>query len=157
MKRHKLNRKLSLQKTTIANLNVGELKVIKGGYLPTEFYGNCYTWFPHAACYTKPDYDCRSIHTQCELQACTTLGDCQGPSITNPSDWSFQLKIRTYPLWIGYWSDSPSPGSLLPPGGGSNFSGRFWASFFAFALFMMMTWTIAPRSVAPVVITSTWL
>ena len=82
MKHSMPKKKLSIKKITVANLNFNEQKAVKAGYLPTNFWGGCYTWYP--VCYTKPDYTCRSLHTICETQPCGTLGECEGPTIMEP-------------------------------------------------------------------------
>ena len=84
MKHFRSKKKLQIKKITVANLNYSEQKSVKAGYLPTQFWGGCYTW--HPVCYTKEDYGCRSLHTLCETRPCGTLGECTDPTITVPGD-----------------------------------------------------------------------
>lgn len=56
MKTKKVNKKLSLNKTTIAALDNQEQQGAKGGYLPTVLWGGCYTW--HPICPTRYESVC---------------------------------------------------------------------------------------------------
>ncbi|MCU0286761.1 MAG: class I lanthipeptide [Acidobacteria bacterium] len=51
MKTKKFSQKLTLNKSTIANLEKEEQTAIKAGYLNTNLEATCYTWC--GACYTR--------------------------------------------------------------------------------------------------------
>lgn len=53
MKPKKLNKKLSINRITIANLSGGEQEEIRGGYLITECTA-CETWCNAHTCFTRP-------------------------------------------------------------------------------------------------------
>lgn len=46
MKGKKLNQKLQLNKSTVATLDECQQQEIRGGYLNTNMFKNCYTWDP---------------------------------------------------------------------------------------------------------------
>ena len=54
MKPKKLNNKLNLSKTTIANLSADEEGKIRGGYYYTACGEDCYSWGLVKTCATRP-------------------------------------------------------------------------------------------------------
>lgn len=54
MKPKKLNKKLSINRITIANLSGGEQEKIRGGYWVTECGTTCATWCAGRNCFTRP-------------------------------------------------------------------------------------------------------
>lgn len=56
MKPKKLVKRLSLSKTTIANLEGNEQNAVRGGYWATAINTGCGTW--HPICFTKPHWTC---------------------------------------------------------------------------------------------------
>lgn len=56
MKPKKLVKRLSLGKSTIANLGDTEKLAVKAGYWATEIYGDCTSW--HPICFSKPEWKC---------------------------------------------------------------------------------------------------
>lgn len=69
MKTKKIDRKLTLNKQTVTSLDTSEQQALKGGYLNTRLYGNCYTWYPYDGCYTKPQEYCNENSAIPELCA----------------------------------------------------------------------------------------
>ena len=67
MKAKKLGKKLTLSKTTIANLDQQEQRTAKAGYVATKIaiFGGCDSWMP--LCYTKPVAQCVTIFSACEV------------------------------------------------------------------------------------------
>lgn len=63
MKTKKLNKKLTLSKATIANLEQNEQSAVRAGYHDTEFHTGCFTW--HPVCETRPDTMCVTQLTVC--------------------------------------------------------------------------------------------
>ncbi len=59
MKTKKLDKKLTLSKVTVVNLENDEQRAVRGGYYPTRNYGTCFTWNP--MCPTQPVYDCHVL------------------------------------------------------------------------------------------------
>ena len=62
MKPKKLNQKLTLNKTTVSNLESHEESAIRGGYFNTNLDATCYTWcgacLTRASCVATCDYSC---------------------------------------------------------------------------------------------------
>lgn len=56
MKSKKFSKKLEFSKATVAALDSQEKANVKGGYLYTNMYDNCYTWDP--ICPTQYIYIC---------------------------------------------------------------------------------------------------
>lgn len=73
MKTKKLENKLVLSKSTIANLEHKALSAVKGGYWETEIWTGCNTW--HPICYTRPAWDCQTQESVCICIAPTEF-DC---------------------------------------------------------------------------------
>ena len=72
MKSKKLTKKLALNKATISNLEIDEVRAIRGGYLATNLDATCYTWcaecYTQVTCFTKcfgRTCDCETIEGTC--------------------------------------------------------------------------------------------
>jgi hypothetical protein len=72
MKTKKLTRKLTLKKSTIADLAIQEKNDVKGGYLNTNLEATCYTWcgvcLTRASCVPTCYYSCycdTELHYTC--------------------------------------------------------------------------------------------
>ncbi len=65
MKSKRLNKKLTLAKTTVAHLGHGEQGAVKGGYYYTEIWGGCNTWHPN--CFTRPELACNTDISVCKV------------------------------------------------------------------------------------------
>lgn len=72
MKSKKLGKKLTLSKTTVANLEAKDQNAVKGGYWATEINTGCGSW--HPACPTMPEWECPWAS---EFPFCTgRISDC---------------------------------------------------------------------------------
>jgi hypothetical protein len=63
MRSKRLNKKLTLGKTTVANLGHHEQSAVRGGYWATEIAGGCKTWHPN--CFTLPEFACNTDISVC--------------------------------------------------------------------------------------------
>ena len=75
----KISRKLKLNKKTIANLNLDELKIVHGG---GDLSGICPPPTEHSLCCTINGPTCDTCDTQCGTCAITECGTC--PTGTAP-------------------------------------------------------------------------
>lgn len=70
MKTKQVKRKLTLNKTTIVNLETQEKNAVKAGYLPTDIEATCDTWcgvcLTRASCVATCYYSCYCRTNDCD-------------------------------------------------------------------------------------------
>ncbi len=74
MKTKKLVKRLSLGKTTIANLGDKEQREVKGGYWATAINTGCGTW--HPACPSMPVWRCPYTDIKCTNAITEAICEC---------------------------------------------------------------------------------